>query len=352
MPSTVRIVLSSRSAALQVSCRGTGTWFGMDGGSYRALGASGAGPWTLTQRSGTLAVNGQALPHAEVELQPGGGAFQLGDAAYRGRLRVKAAADGNLTASNLLPPQAYLRSVVGSEMFASWPLDALMAQAVAARTYMLFAIADKGYLNRMDMAYKGISAEHRAPTLAVDLTDGIVLTYGGRILPAYFHSTCGGHTASVKKVFGQDLIGPLTGVPCEWCEASPTYRWAARIPVRHIVAALKSKGIERLDSIEPLDTAPDGYARDILLNGEVRMDANAFRLAVSPAQVKSTRFDVTRDGDSYVFRGRGYGHGIGLCQWGAHGMAKAGRSWEEILLHYYPGAELRKVFPAAKGSGG
>jgi stage II sporulation protein D len=96
-------------------------------------------------------------------------------------------------------------------------------------------------------------------------------------------------------------------------------------------------------SIVPENAAAGDHAGFVLINGNVRMPANAFRLAVGPDRVKSTRFSVTASDDQFVFQGRGYGHGVGLCQWGAQGLAKAGKSWQEILLYYYPGAALRKV---------
>jgi len=237
-----------------------------------------------------------------------------------------------------------MRSVVGSEMYHSWPLNALMAQAVCARTFVVYAVSTKGSLSRLDLAYKGIAGEGRAPDLAVELTRGIVLTYNGRILPAFFHSTCGGRTASAAKIFGEDPIPPLEGVPCDWCRQSSTYTWKAELKAADVAKSLKLAGVREIRTIEPQQTEPDGYARFVLINGRERMDANAFRLRVGPGAVKSTKFQVQRRGDRFVFEGHGFGHGAGLCQWGAFGMADAGRDWQQILGHYYPGAELQSLY--------
>ncbi len=114
-------------------------------------------------------------------------------------------------------------------------------------------------------------------------------------------------------------------MPCDWCKDSPAYEWKARIPAARIAEALTDKGVTQVDTIEPQGTGEDGYATTVLINGKVSVDANAFRLSVGPGELKSTRFTVQRDGADFVFAGRGYGHGVGLCQWGAYGLAKAGR---------------------------
>ena len=97
-------------------------------------------------------------------------------------------------------------------------------------------------------------------------------------------------------------------------------------------------------SISPEGAEPDGYARFVLVNDEVRMAAGALQLALGPNRIRSTCFRVTAEAGSFRFAGHGYGHGVGLCQWGARGMANDGKSWQEILLHYYPGALLQKAY--------
>ncbi|GAH85355.1 unnamed protein product, partial [marine sediment metagenome] len=195
-------------------CRGAGAWY-VPGDDRRPV-AVGAGPWLLSAGDGHVLLDGQPQAGTALELHPEAGLFQLGERTYRGSLAVRANAEGKVAALNLVEPEQYLRSVVGSEMYSRWPLDALMAQAVAARTYMLHTFGSKGYLDGTDLAYKGVGAESRAADLAVELSRGIILTYDGRLFPAYFSSTCGGHTASAEKVFGDEPLGALTGGKCEW----------------------------------------------------------------------------------------------------------------------------------------
>ncbi len=341
MPDTVKVLLASNEPSLEIECRGAATWYAVDGSSHEL--EAGAGTWTVTRSGDDLLLNDRPTGASRVILQPARAVFRLDGRNYRGRLMVRIGDKTGITALNELSTEYYLRSVVGAEMYASWPLDALMAQAVAARTYLLFAVGRKGYLNRVDMAYRGIESENRGPNLAVEVTRNIILVYHDRVLPAYFHSTCGGHTASVKKVFDEPFLAPLLGVECGWCTESSTYEWEADVSAAHLAEALAEEGVDEVRSVVPEDTEPDGYARTVLLNGSVRMNANRFRFAAGAGLLKSTRFKVQRQGGVFHFEGRGYGHGVGLCQWGAHGLAQGGRNWQQILVHYYPGAEIRRT---------
>ena len=341
-PETVSVLLAKSAAALTVACPGGGAWLTMQSGA-EAVAAHGEGPWQVGVQDGALTLDGLSTQAPVLALRPDGETFELGERAYRGRLIVEVRPDGEVAASNTVSPEDYLRSVVGVEMYPHWNMNALMAQAVAARTYMLYMVAAKGRLTLMDMAYKGTASEAHDPDVAVELTRSIIMTYNARLFPAYFSSTCGGHTASAAKVFGEPAGGPMRGVVCDWCRASPAYHWTAQIPVERVTAAMADRGVSKVDSIEPQDAGADGYATKILINGQVAVDANAFRLAVGPGELKSTRFTVERAGDNFVFAGRGYGHGVGLCQWGAEGMARSGMDWQEVLHCYYNGVRLQKV---------
>ncbi len=342
-PPLIAVHLARSHRALSAGCAGGGTWYGVSDGN-RTLATGGIGPWRLGAAGGRLALDDEPQPWTKMELHPASGPFRLGARNYRGVLAIEAGPDGGLVAVNFVSPRDYLRGVVGSEMYQSWPLDALMAQAVAARTFMLYALRDKGYMGPRDMAYRGTAAESGSTDLAVELTAGAILTYGSRILPAYFHSTCGGHTAPVDKAFAEEPIPPLQGVPCEWCRQSPTYEWQADIAGYRISQALRQKGAGPVRAIAPVDAEPDGYARYVDVNGVLRLGANAFRSSVGSGTLKSARFRVEARDGRFLFQGNGHGHGVGLCQWGARGLAAAGRDWREILQYYYPGAVLSKIY--------
>ncbi len=338
-PAVVRVVLR-KSAEVTAAAPGAGTWRAVGPGGAEL--AAGEGPWHVGAADGVLTLDGRPLAAPDAELHPHNRLFRLGDRTYRGYLAVSAAGDV-VKAVNVIEPELYLKSVVGSEMYASWPMDALMAQAVTARTYMLYVYRAQGYLAPRDMAYKGVSGEARDPSLAVELTRALVLTYRDDLFCAYFHSTCGGHTVAAARAFGEEAIPPLSGVPCDWCRRSSAYSWRVVMRAEQVARALKAMGIDAVRSIAPSGVGPEGYARFVLVNGASQLDAYDFRLALGAGELKSTQFTVAKQGDAFVFEGRGYGHGVGLCQWGACGMAREGHDWQRILKYYYPGVEIRQI---------
>lgn len=346
LPTRVTVDLAHPDGTFDVACTGSARWYDAEG---RPVGEPSSGPWKLASRSGKLLLDGTVRDTATLELRVEDGLFRIGSRSYRGRLRVSARPEGRFTVRNDVATVDYLRSVVGRESYTSWHDEALKAQAVIARTYLIYALGGRDYLTRADMAYHGVGEEHPATSAAVDATRGIILVYEGRILPAYFQSTCGGHTMAVEKFTDRVApMQPLSGVTCNFCRISPHYRWEARISAVEIAGALRSSGLAQVDavrSLQPQGRGEDGYATHLLVNGEQRVDAYAFRRAVGESRLKTVNFEVSRDGDEFVFGGRGYGHGVGLCQWGSEGMARAGYNWQEILEHYYPGAKLRSVAP-------
>jgi len=345
MPASIAVELGTGMERIRVDSPGGGAWYSGAGKERRAV-AVGGGPWTVEADDGGLILNGQKRPEDSLELRCVSGRFELDGRPFRGRLLVGAAGRGKLTVRNVIGPELYVRSVVGSEMYAHWPLAALMAQAVAARTFTLYSLEAKGYLSRTDMAYGGIARERPAATLATDLTRGMILVYGGKVLPAYFHSTCGGHTVPVEKVFSLPPTPPLRGVECHWCRQSPTYRWRVTVPAVRIWQAVRARlgesagPIGSIVSVVPLGRGGDGYATAVEINGRFRMPVRTFRRAIGADLLKSPCFTVRAEDGEFVFEGRGHGHGVGLCQWGARGLAEAGRSWQDILSYYYPGARL------------
>jgi len=344
------VILVRDANKVEVRTSAGGGWRAVDPASELATRA-GEHSWTVQPTSDGLAVGSVKAPGRQVRLVPWGdpphGEFQLGGRPYRGSLLVVKEDDNTLTAINELLLEDYLRSVVACEMYSYWDLQALMAQAVAARTYALHRLTrveGRNVLTGTDMAYRGAEAESERVNRAVEATAGVVMTYGGKLFPAYFHNTCGGHTADAAKVFGGKSILPLSGVECGWCGQSPHFTWTAQIPAADIAAALAPFGVKRVDGLKPLEAEPDGRATAILVNRRKKIPAADFRIAVGAEKLRSTAFRVEKRGSEFVFQGKGWGHGVGLCQWGAAGLAEGGPSWEEILAHYYPGAVLQRAY--------
>jgi stage II sporulation protein D len=282
-----------------------------------------------------------------VEIAPKGVPVQVAGRSYRGAVRVTARA-GALHVVNAVDLDSYLRSVVGKEMYPSWPAAALQAQAIAARSYAMAKMertADRDYDVRAttaDQAYPGIDSEADGPTAAVEATRGQVLRIHGQLLVAYYHSCCGGHTTDARIGVG-DVSSPLQGVPCGACKGAKRYEWTKRFTAQELRDRLN---IADLRLIRIQVRSEDGRVRELVLERSIGqhlgMDGTRFR---SLTGLSSTLFEkpVVEEG-KIVFRGRGFGHGVGLCQWGAKGLAEDGQTTEQILSHYYPDAIIGKAY--------
>lgn len=297
--------------------------------------------------------NGVALDRwrsSSVWIEPqNNGYVWIGDRWYRGRTRVVFANNG-LTAINYVDLEKYLYSVLGGEVYPNWPLEALKAQAVAARTYALYqrqtrgnSIYDLGDTIAWQV-YKGVESE--APSLysAVDSTAGQVLTYNGKIILAAFHSSSGGHTENVENVWS-DNLPYLRGVP-DFDGNTPEAQWVKTISREEL--SRRIDGVGNVLSMTPERTSPVGRIITMKIIGDRgarTISGPALRRALD---LRSTWFTVTPDGEkslpsSFRIQGRGYGHGLGLSQWGAYSMARQGANYQQIVRHYYQGTTLGKI---------
>lgn len=329
---------------------------------------------------GSIRFDGAAVPlpggTGPVRLEaPGDGLLVVEGLAYRGRLELLAAAEGGVTVVNILPLEEYLLGVVPLEIGprTSAELAAVQAQAIAARTYAVAHLgghAELGfdlYGTVADQAYGGVSAERPEATDAVRSTAGRILTYEGLPIRAYYHSTCGGSTAAVEEVMDRAAAPYLRSVSdrapdgSDWCSISPRYRWtgewsreALNGQVLEEVARMFASRVSEAGPIENLvvlEQTESGRVRSVALRGpgsELVLERLDIRFALRDAERRilgSTDFDVEPSpGGGVRIHGRGFGHGAGMCQWGAIARARAGQSAEEILATYYPGAALTRVY--------
>ena len=310
----------------------------------------------------------------EIWLEPAsrpaeGGDFQLKQRGYRGRLQVLVGGSG-LRAINHVGLESYLPSVVGSEMPASWPQAALRAQAVAARTY---ALRQRKPADPFDLSatvssqvYKGVDAETPSTREAVLSTRGQVLMYGSSLANAVFHSSSGGATENSGDLWSQQLPY-LVSVP-DFDQASPVQAWQQRLEPEQLQQAFAEiGGAQRIDVLSTTSTGRVRQARvsgpsgTLVVSGAqlrsrlglrstmVRFELVASELAALPPlpllpeqyQVGGSQPQVQLPLPSLLAVGRGYGHGVGMSQWGALGLAQRGQSYDQILRHYYRGTELR-----------
>jgi stage II sporulation protein D len=283
------------------------------------------------------------------------GALAVNGTRYRGEVVLHRDTAHHLSVLNVLPVESYLYSVLGSESYASWPPPAHQAQAIIARTYAYWRMADRQderfdlHATVLDQNYLGMAKERPEFRAAVDRTRGTVLLYKMKLFRCYYHSTCGGHTEAVDNAFPDPRIAPLRGVRCTWCKESKHYRWSKTLSGATIEAALRRAGapVAGVAKVEVTSRSAAGRALEITVTSKtnrcVVRRASDFRLAVGPRTLPSTFVEVLPTAGGFTFRGRGWGHGVGLCQWGSRGMARKGCSATDILMHYYPGATLRRL---------
>lgn len=250
------------------------------------------------------------------------------------------------------PLETYLYGVLPYEMSHSWPIEALKAQAVAARTYTLKTL--EGVKNKnfdvfsdvRSQMYKGGGKQYDSVKKAVDETRGEVLSYQDKLFFTYYHANCGGGTDDVRSWNpGAQSIKPLSGASCKYDSHSKSHSWQMNISHAKVETYAKSVGLSgNLKSIKIARKTDTGRATNLTLKtskGTKTVPCGKFRLATGIRSCKITKLSVRRN--DVHFEGKGYGHGVGMCQDGANGMAKSGKNYKKILKNYYPGAELKKL---------
>ena len=299
-----------------------------------------------------LSVGSQSYTVSRVSLVPAA-AHPVGvdSRRYRGTITIQRKSPTALRVVNLIDVETMLKGVVGAEMPARWSLKALAAQAVMARTFVLYRKIERHgkpvHVSSKDVRYLGVESETSRTRQAVDQTRGAVLVYRWRMFPAYFHSTCGGRTTSVKRVFGEREIPPLAGCECGHCAKATYYSWSCELDEQEVAKRLGLTTGGKIRRIAPNVSELGQRATKVVVEtsqGERSFDPYRFRTALGPDQLKSMAFAVTQAGETFEFRGRGWGHGVGLCQWGARGLARTYRDWPQVVTHYFPQASLIRIY--------
>ena len=271
---------------------------------------------------------------------------------YRGYLTVMLKSDKLMVVSHL-PLESYLAGVVNGEIDSSWPMEALKAQVVAARSYALYQMnARSPYYDLKtdvtDQVYAGPDSEDERAVDAVRMTRGQILYGEGGPIPAFYHSSCGGSTASARELWGFPQPAQ-EGVYCGQCQEAPYANWKLSLDVEEIVDTVMTlyPNIDNVRSMGVHRRTRDGRIQTLFVEtgrSRVLVDAGEFRKALGYRKLPSTRFSLGTSGDRIVLTGEGYGHGVGLCQWGARGSALKGMDYSQILRKYYPGTEIRRAY--------
>jgi stage II sporulation protein D len=309
-------------------------------------------------KSGLVAFSNFQAGAIWIEPSNGGYVF-VGDTWYRGRVLV-VPTSGGLTAVNYVNLDEYLYSVVGGEMGARFPMEALRAQAIAARTYALYQrqtganeVFDVGDTTKWQY-YAGLDKETAETRAAVESTQDIVVTYNDQIINAVFSACSGGHTQNSEDVWSSALpyLRGVEDYDLSVPQALASCQWQKDVTAQELKTAVANIGDIRSYTPELSANGKIARIRFVGTSGERTLTGNQLRQALGlkgiPSQVSVTPQQVASAGNSSIpttfqFTGGGYGHGIGLSQWGAYGMAQAGRNYADILLHYYTGVKLAKL---------
>jgi stage II sporulation protein D len=253
-----------------------------------------------------------------------------------------------LAVVNDVPFEEYLVGVLRAESSEKWPLEALRAQAIAARTYAAYhrlLSAAKPYHIVASTAHQQYYGRVPAASPiwgAVRETAGQVLKWEGDVFPAFYHTESGGYTEDPRTVFAARNMPGLKPVRCEFSAGSPHFYWSLDVRLAELSETLRRHDVSvgSVMSIDVTERTPSLRAATVTVHGargSARLLGNDFRRMIGYDRFKSTLFAVAIDGDWARFSGRGYGHGVGMCQWGAKGMAEAGYTARQILEFYYPG---------------
>ena len=255
--------------------------------------------------------------------------------------------------------EEYLQGVVAGEMKNDWPEEALAAQAILARTFVMEFVSEKGG-SKYEGAHVSTDIEEAQAwnqqavndrvKRAVERTRGEVAVYNNNYIKAWFHAHAGGRTASAKEGLAFEEAEPpyirVVDSPDSPEAPKEDINWTVSFSRQEVEKALKETGVQikGLSSVKVAEKGPSGRAVTLDFDGK-KVSAPGFRIAIGSTRMKSTLIDsIEVQGDRLVIKGRGYGHGVGMSQWGAYALAKEGKKAEEILKHYFKGIEIMKAW--------
>jgi len=343
--STIRVLIIEKAKRLTAEA---GQDLAVYGSSAEQPIAYGKGPHVFTQSGKNVLLNGRPVSCRPCRLVPDGKTITVDGQRYRGFITVSNESKG-LEVVNHISVEDYLYGVVPREMPPGWAKEALKAQAVAARTYVLYLKSkrrDKPYdldATTASQVYGGYDAETLPSNRAVDETKGRVITYDGKLVVAYFHSNSGGHTEDARNVWGAD-IPYLSGIPDRYSANVPEGNWECFLSFDHVRKKLSGYGftIGRIDRFSTVNTESGRAAKVAFRSnkGNLTLSSNDFRIKLGSTNLKSTLFETRPDTEGLFFKGKGFGHGVGMSQWGAKRMAEQGYTYKEILNFYYKNVRI------------
>jgi stage II sporulation protein D len=273
---------------------------------------------------------------------------------YKGKILFYPGNNRDIWIINELPLEEYLVGLVNKEISSQWPLAAVKAQVVAARTYAYYQKekrADNPFdveATVNDQVYAGVEFEDERARKAVRETAGEVILYQGKPIFAVYHACCGGKTESPGYVWSGDYPY-LKSISCLYCLDSPHFVWNYQFEMDKLEKILQERGNGHLP-IKEIIVGPRNESKRITkiiirrAGDDLEIPAPEFRQLLGYDQLRSTNFWVKKVNRTFSFAGLGWGHGVGLCQWGAKGMAETGTDYQSIIKYYYQNVEIGKRF--------
>ena len=344
----VRVLLGGPQRELSVTGESIRAW------SFAgALVAEGNGAVNLSVRGEKILWGGLKTLSSPIDIASPSG-LRLGGKQLVGRIRVSAR-KGQLLAVAVVPLEEYVTAVVSREAPPSFHPEALLALAVAVRTYVLMAMEKPRdpthdvVAGVEDQVFEGMDNVAEVFRKAAGSTRGEVLAFQGVLARAAYHSACGGRTENAKDAWGTD-VPYLRSLACDDCLDSPVRRWDYRMTAKEGKRVALSLGVRAAEDlkIEIAGRSSTGRASRVRLSTKRvsrEVSAAAFRREAGYSRVKSLKMEIVPVGNGWIFAGEGYGHGVGMCQWGANGMAKNGNTYREILARYFPDTALARGNP-------
>jgi len=337
----IRVLLESNTSAAEITVTVTGQHTGYVDNQER-FEANASLDWPVSASDGYLYVDGERLGQRFRINTLQDDHFVLEGNQYRGDI-LFVAKNNTVLVINVIEVEEYLRGVIGEEMIQSWPLEALKAQAVAARTYAINEIRSPMSSAEYDICastacqlYKGVGAEHESTDRAVMQTQGLVLTFNGRIAETPYHADSGGRVASSYEVWSQQI--PYLNTKEDFSYSSPFANWQFNFDGSEVAKLLAKQGYN-IGNVQSMSIQQvSGSSRVTHLNiqgsaGSAELRGRVLQDWIRSFGLKSTYFEMV---GPMTVRGQGFGHGVGMSQYGAKAQAANNKDFKAILAFYYP----------------
>ncbi|MCL4479823.1 MAG: SpoIID/LytB domain-containing protein [Deltaproteobacteria bacterium] len=301
-----------------------------------------------------IMVNKKIYPTRLVTLLFSKGIIRINGKLLRGHLEIAVLTSDRLVVINEVDLESYVAGIVNAEMPHNWSIEALKAQAVVARTYAMWQ--KERHLNDyydmsanfMDQVYDGAESEDKKGWEAVNSTKGEIITYHDKPILAMYHAICGGETENSEDAVGHDYPY-LRTKKCDFCRFAPGFNWKYTISFNELTRRLiangyRLSGVYGFAVLKRSRTKRVMTARIVIDHGYLDLDGTTLRSIVGYDKLRSTLFWFRIKHGDILFNGRGFGHGVGMCQWGAYGMAKKGYNYKQIIHYYYTDVHIKKFY--------